>query len=122
IQALAELGGPEEIGRRERQLARQLWEGLSEIPGVRLYGPADFSQRVAVVSFTVEGRTVSEVGGRLDEEFGILARVGLHCAPVAHRTLGTFPQGTVRLSPGPFNTPEQIARAVAAVRRLAEGA
>ncbi|MFB5083923.1 aminotransferase class V-fold PLP-dependent enzyme [Symbiobacterium thermophilum] len=122
IQALAELGGPEEIGRRERQLARQLWEGLSEIPGVRLYGPADFSQRVAVVSFTVEGRTVSEVGGRLDEEFGILARVGLHCAPVAHRTLGTFPQGTVRLSPGPFNTPEQIDQAVAAVRRIAEGA
>ncbi|MFS8639409.1 MAG: aminotransferase class V-fold PLP-dependent enzyme [Symbiobacteriaceae bacterium] len=122
LQALADLGGPEEVGRRERELARQLWEGLSQIPGVRLYGPSDFAERVGVVSFTVEGRSVSEVGGRLDEEFGILTRVGLHCAPLAHRTIGTFPQGTVRMSPGPFNTPEQIERAVGAVRRIAEGA
>jgi len=89
---------------------------------VRLYGPSDFAERVGVVSFTVEGRSVSEVGWRLDEEFGILTRVGLHCAPLAHRTIGTFPQGTVRMSPGPFNTPEQIERAVGAVRRIAEGA
>lgn len=122
LEALADLGGPEAVGRWERELARQLWEGLSAIPGVRLFGTADFSQRVAVVSFTVEGRTVSEVGGRLDDEFGILTRVGLHCAPAAHRTIGTFPTGTVRLSPGPFNTPEQIDRTIAAVRRIAEGA
>lgn len=122
LEALAAMGGPAGVGRHERDLARRLWEGLSEIPGVRLYGPADFTQRVGVVSFTIEGRTVSEVGGRLDDEFGILARVGLHCAPTAHRTIGTFPGGTVRLSPGPFNTPEQIDRTIAAVRRIAEGA
>lgn len=122
LEALAAMGGPAGVGQHERDLARRLWEGLSEIPGVRLYGPADFTRRVGVVSFTIEGRTVSEVGGRLDDEFGILARVGLHCAPTAHRTIGTFPGGTVRLSPGPFNTPEQIDRTIAAVRRIAEGA
>jgi len=122
LEALLAMGGPEAVGRHERELARQLWEGLSAIPGVQLYGTPDFTRRVAVVSFTVEGRTVSEVGARLDEEFGILARVGLHCAPAAHRTIGTSPKGTVRLSPGPFNTPEHVERTIEAVRRIARGA
>jgi len=65
---------------------------------------------------------VSAIGARLDEEFGVLARVGLHCAPAAHRTIGTFPTGTVRFSPGPFATEDQIARALAAVRTIAERA
>jgi len=122
LDALAAMGGPEAVGRHERNLAQQLWDGLSSIPGVRLYGPADPAERVAVVSFTIDGLTVSAIGARLDEEFGVLARVGLHCAPAAHRTIGTFPTGTVRFSPGPFTTEDQIARALAAVRTIAERA
>ena len=64
----------------------------------------------------------SEVGLRLDEEFGILCRVGLHCAPAAHKTLGTFPTGTVRFSLGAFNTAEEVDRALEAVERLAHHA
>ncbi|MEW8980086.1 MAG: aminotransferase class V-fold PLP-dependent enzyme [Symbiobacterium sp.] len=122
LDALAAMGGPEAVGRHERNLAQQLWDGLSSIPGVRLYGPADPAERVAVVSFTIDGLTVSAIGARLDEEFGVLARVGLHCAPAAHRTIGTFPTGTVRFSPGPFTTEDQIERALAAVRTIAERA
>ena len=81
-------------------LARALAEGLANIPGVTVYGPADLAQRTATVSFTVADRRVSEIGLRLDEEHGVLCRVGLHCAPAAHRTIGTFPEGTVRFAAG----------------------
>jgi cysteine desulfurase family protein len=111
--------GVEAIRAHERRLAGILLEGLSSIPKVKLYGPLDPDRRLALVSFTVEGRRVSEVGLRLDEEFGILCRVGLHCAPSAHRALGTFPEGTVRLAPGPFTKEEEVRAAVAAVARIA---
>ncbi len=96
------------IGAHEASLAHALVEGLTAIPGVKIYGPKDGRQRTGVVSFTIRGQRVSDVGFRLDEEHGILTRVGLHCAPAAHRTIGTFPQGTVRFSPGPFTTSEEI--------------
>ena len=63
---------------------------------------------------------MSEVGLRLDEEFGILSRVGLHCAPAAHKTIGTFPEGTVRLAPGVFTSAAEIDQALDAVRKTAE--
>lgn len=111
--------GVEEIRRHEMALADRLWRGLSEIPGVTLYGPPNPAHRVAVVSFTLENLSPSEVALRLDEEFGILCRSGLHCAPSAHRTIGTFPEGTVRLSPAYFNTPDEIDSAIQAVAHLA---
>lgn len=104
---------------REVELARALLDGLARIPGVTVHGPRDLARRTATVSFTVADRRVSEVGLRLDEEFGVLCRVGLHCAPAAHRTLGTFPEGTVRFAPGPSLAPENLRRAVAAVERIA---
>ena len=73
-----------------------------------------------LVSFTVAGRSVSEIGFRLDEEYGILCRVGLHCSPAAHRTIGTFPEGTVRLAPGLATTKEDILVAVDALRDVVE--
>lgn len=103
------------IRKHEIGLARALAEGLAAIPGVTVYGPADPAQRTATVSFTAAGRRVSEIGLRLDEEHGVLCRVGLHCAPAAHRTLGTFPEGTVRFAAGLSTTIEDVARAVAAV-------
>jgi cysteine desulfurase/selenocysteine lyase len=110
--------GVETIRQHEVELTRLLLEGLKSIRGVTLYGPLDPQQRTAVVSFTVEGRTVSEIGGRLDEEHGVLCRVGLHCAPAAHRTIGTFPKGTVRFAPGVTTTPQEIEEAIAALEQV----
>jgi len=112
--------GVEAIRRHEVALTRRLLESLSEIPGVTVYGPTDADRRVAIVSFRVAGRRVSEIGQRLDEEFDVLCRVGLHCAPAAHKTLGTFPEGTVRFAPGPLTTPEEIDAALNAVKQVAQ--
>jgi len=107
------------VREHELQLCRRLREGLAAIPGVRLFGPLEAESCVAVVSFVLEGRSVGEVGHRLDEQHSVLCRVGLHCAPAAHRSIGTFPAGTVRLAPGPFVTMAQIDTVVAAVAEIA---
>ena len=70
------------------------------------------------MSFSVAGVSPSEVGLLLDESFGIMARTGLHCAPSAHRTLGTFPAGTVRFGFGWFNTAAEVDAAVDALRQI----
>lgn len=113
--------GVEAIRAVEMESATSLIEGLSAIRGVTVYGPRDATLRVAVVSFNIDGRSPSDVGLRLGEEFDIMSRVGLHCAPTAHRTLGTFPHGTVRFAPGLFTTKAEIEAAVRAVERIARG-
>lgn len=113
--------GVEAIRAHEVELSQRLSDGLREIPGVTVYGPADARMRTAVVSFNIAGMEPSEVGMRLDEEYGIMCRVGLHCAPSAHRTIGTFPSGTVRFALGAFNTREEVDAAIRAVARLAQG-
>jgi cysteine desulfurase/selenocysteine lyase len=110
--------GIEAIRAHELALTRALLNGLNVIPGLTVYGPAQPEQRTAVVSFTAEGWRVSDVGFQLDEEYEILCRVGLHCAPAAHRTIGTFPEGTVRLAPGPLATQDDIVATIAAVERI----
>lgn len=112
--------GVASVRKHEAALLARLLDGLRDIPQVTLFGPADGVPRTAVVSFNLEGQASSEVGLRLDDEFGVLCRVGLHCAPAAHRTLGTHPHGTVRFSIGAFTTRDEIDRAVAAVRAIAE--
>jgi cysteine desulfurase family protein len=106
---------------RQVELLGGLLAGLAALPGVTVYGPREAGRQVANVSFNVAGLTPSEVGLRLDEEAAICCRVGLHCAPAAHRTIGTFPRGTVRLSPGAFTTADEIETAVRAVAQLARG-
>jgi cysteine desulfurase/selenocysteine lyase len=91
---------------------------LTTIPRVVVYGPRDDTRQTATVAFNIQGMEPSTVGLRLDEEFNILCRVGLHCAPSAHHTLGTFPGGSVRFGLGVFNTLEDIHLAVDAVREL----
>jgi cysteine desulfurase/selenocysteine lyase len=110
--------GVEAICEHEIALTKRLMEGLGNISGITVYGPNEAEKRTAVVSFTVKDRYVSEIGQRLDEEFGVLCRVGLHCAPAAHRTLGTFPNGTVRLAPGPATTLAEIEGAIEAIARV----
>jgi|YNPNPStandDraft_1061719.scaffolds.fasta_scaffold22789_3 cysteine desulfurase family protein len=109
----------EAIRRREQALTQLLLDGLRSLPGVTVYGPLQADRQTATVSFNVAGLSPSEVGLRLDEEYGICCRVGLHCAPSAHRTLGTFPEGTVRFALGPHNTEEEVAQALAAVAGIA---
>jgi len=104
------------IHQHARALLHQAEQSLREIPGVTIYGPADPSDRCSVLSFTASGVDSALLATELDYGFDIAVRAGLHCAPLAHRTLGTLPGGTVRLSPGWFTTCEDIvlfSRAVA---------
>ena len=110
--------GIEKIREKERTLTRQLMLGLSAIPGVILYGPDPSVERAPVVSINLEGREPSEVSYLLDKLYGIASRPGLHCAPDAHKTLGTFQQGTVRLSLGYFNTSQEVEECLDAVAGL----
>lgn len=111
--------GVHRIRRHEMELTQHLLEGLASIQNVTVYGPQDASLQVATISFNIGGIEPSEVGLRLDEEYGIMCRPGLHCAPSAHKTIGTFPRGTVRLALGVFSTKEEVAKAIEAVRDMA---
>jgi len=111
--------GVERIQEHERGLTDRLLRGLLETPGVAVYGLRDARKQLATVSFNLQGVAPSEVGLRLDEEYGILCRVGLHCSPSSHRTLGTFPEGTVRFSMSYLNRPAEMDRALQAVGELA---
>jgi len=114
--------GVDTIRVHEVALAQRLIHGLQSIPGVIVYGSGDAELQTATVSFNVQGRLPSDVSLRLDEEFAIMCRVGLHCAPAAHRTIGTFPAGTVRFGMGYFNTAQEVDRALEAVAAIAREA
>ena len=102
--------GMAKIHSRETALAQRLCRQLDEMAEYRVFGHRDWSRRVATISFERDTLTASEIGGILDQAFDIAVRPGLHCAPYIHRSLGTFPEGTVRVSLGPFNTEEDIDR------------
>ncbi len=87
VQFIAETG-MEQIQHHEQRLGEMLVDGLGEIDGIVVYGPEDSNHRLAVVSFNIEGLDCGEIGFALDQD-GIIARSGLHCAPLAHRTIGT---------------------------------
>jgi len=110
-----------EIERREWRLTRQLLEGLARIPRLRLYGPPCSVPRAPVVSFNLEGKDAVVAAEELDRRYDIACRPGLHCAYLAHRTLGTEKTGTVRFSLGYCTTEQEIEEAIRAVRSLAEG-
>jgi len=108
--------GLDRIRKQEGLFTRHLIEGLSAISGVHIHGPRDPDRRIGVVAFRVEGIEPSDVGYRLDREYGIMTRVGLQCAPSAHKTMGTFPEGTVIFSVSCLNDEDDVARAVQAVK------
>lgn len=107
------------IRAHETALTQQLIDGLCKIDGVTVYGGLDADQLTSTVSFNIVGMEPSAVGMRLDQEYGILCRVGLHCSPAAHRTLGTFPSGTVRFGMGLFNTADDVAQALQTIKEIA---
>jgi len=100
--------GLENIRKHEVELTSRLLEGLRTMKRVKLYGPSGAEERMPVVSFTVKGMDPARVAQELDDRFGIMTRVGLHCSPLAHKTIGSFPQGTVRASMGCFNTGDEV--------------
>jgi len=111
--------GVEQIHAHESAVMRRLLDGLSTIPGLTIYGPADIERQVGVVSVCLANWEPMDVGVALDQDYDIAVRTGLHCAPAAHRTIGTFPTGTVRLSPGYFTTFEDVERVITALDYLA---
>ncbi|MFB0507183.1 MAG: aminotransferase class V-fold PLP-dependent enzyme [Thermodesulfobacteriota bacterium] len=111
--------GIDEIRQHEMRLTRSLLEGLGDIEKITVYGPKNPYEQTPTVSINVKGREASEVGYRLDRQFEIMTRVGLHCNPGTHRTIGTFPHGTVRLSMGFFNTQEEVGQVLEALRDIA---
>ena len=111
--------GLDRIRKKESALVGRLLKGLSGIEGVKIYGPMDAGKRASLVSFNITGLDPSMVSYILDEDYGIMTRNGLHCAPDAHRFLGTFPAGCVRLSPGYFNTDREIDFVIEAVTKIA---
>jgi len=110
--------GLEKIRVHEHSLTDRLIEGLSKIPGVTLYIADNSSKQAPVISFNIKGFTPGDVGTILDQTFDIKVRTGLHCAPIMHKTIGTFPLGTVRLSPGYFNSFAEIETTIKAVDRI----
>ena len=113
--------GVDKIRQHELSLSRRLMTGLKEIPEVKVYGEEQVKDRVAVISFNIKDQLPSEVGLKLDEEYDIMCRVGLHCSPAAHKTIGTFPTGTIRFSLSWFNTFEEVGQTIIAVKNIAEG-
>lgn len=109
---------PGEILHHEQELTAQAVKGLSSLPGVTLYAAKRPETQAGVLSFTVDGMDCESVGEELGQR-DIAVRAGLHCAPRAHETAGTFGSGTVRASFSDFNTPSEIRRFVTEVARLA---
>jgi cysteine desulfurase family protein len=111
--------GIDRIRQHEAALSERLWQRLEEIGGYEILGHRDHAQRVGTLSLRSQVLPAAELGGILDQAFDIAIRPGLHCAPYIHRSLGTFPEGTVRVSPGAFSTEEDIDQLVRALQEIA---
>jgi len=108
----------ERIRDKDVELTRRLINGLSGVDGIVVYGSLEAVKQTSTVSVNVENGSPSSVGLALDEEHDIMCRVGLHCAPSAHRSIGTFPDGTVRLAMGYFNTEEEVDAVIRALKGM----
>lgn len=111
--------GLEAVMQRQQALLERLLAGLRELAGVQLYGRRDTAGRVGVVSLRMAALPPQELASLLDVQWRIQTRAGLHCAPRMHASLGTLPEGTLRLSLGHFTTPEEIDAVLAALAAIA---
>jgi selenocysteine lyase/cysteine desulfurase len=111
---------PGQLRQHEMELTAKFLEGINSLSNIQVHGPNDPERQVGVVSVTVAGYEPQVLASILDENFQIQIRSGLHCAPLAHQTLGTLASGgTARFSFGPFTTNEHIEAAVEALREIA---
>ena len=110
--------GMENIHNHELALTKAFLEGLRSIIGINIIGKQDIQNRTAVVSITINGMDPASIAYELESTYRIMTRVGLHCAPRAHQTLGTYPEGTVRFSFGYANTLEDVEAALSALNTI----
>jgi len=113
--------GIDAIRRADLERTEQLLNGFRTIDGIRIAGKTTMEGRTAVVSIEFTGMDNAEAAFLLEDRYGVMTRCGLHCAPRAHRTLGTYPQGTVRFAPGHTTTKEEICLALEAVSGVVSG-
>ncbi len=111
----------EAIREKTKKAGGMLADGLRGVDCVRTYGPPDMERNVGNFSFAVEGRDIAETAHALESGYGIMTRVGLQCSPSAHRTIGTFPGGTIRASIGHFTTEEDVAHFLGSLEDLCSG-
>lgn len=112
--------GIDNIRKHEEEITRYFMQKASEIEDIILYGPTPTENHAPVVSLNIKGKTSAEVSFTLDNDYNIATRPGLHCAPLAHKTIGTFDQGTVRFSFGYFNTIDEVNKAIEALRSISK--
>lgn len=112
--------GMDVIRKREQELMRRFYDGVKEIPGIKIYGDFSARERCPIVALNLGNYDSSEVSDELFMTYGIATRPGAHCAPLMHKALGTVEQGAVRFSFSHYNTEEEIDAAAAALRELAE--
>jgi len=110
--------GLKAIHAREMELLARLTDGLSGLPAVRVIGPENPADKCAIAALDFPALDNARVAARLDEEYGIMTRSGLHCAPAAHKALGTFPRGVVRCSLGHLNTEAEVDGLLTALKQI----
>lgn len=113
--------GVKTIRTHEMRLWSHCRDGLCTLPHIRVIGPQKEEESVAIISAVVDGMAPTDVGVLLDVRDGIVTRTGLHCAPLAHKTIGTMPHGTVRFSFGPDNTERDVEAVLAAMATVQQG-
>ncbi len=109
---------PENVLEREQEHVGRIMNALREMPGVTIFGPKDPSRRTGAISMTIAGYAPGEIAAILDGSFNIASRAGLHCAPGAHEAIGTHPEGTIRVSPGPYTTDAEVDALIEAMRQI----
>lgn len=114
--------GLDNIRNHEEELSQYMIDEILKIDGVKLYGPKSAKERAAVIALNIKDLDSGEVTFRLDREFDIATRSGIHCAPLAHKSIGTLKQGAVRFSLGYFTTKEEIDIALSAIKTIASEA
>ena len=116
--AYIESQGMENIHNHELALTQSFLEGLQSIDGINIVGKQNIQDRTAVVSITIDGMDPANIAYELESTYHIMTRVGLHCAPRAHQTLRTYPEGTVRFSFGYANTHKDVESALSALNTI----
>jgi len=112
--------GTDFIREHEHKLTSRLHNAMNTDDRFEVYGGLNENRKVGILAINIKGLKPSEVGAILDNSFNIAVRPGMHCAPHTHREIGTFPEGMVRISPGYFNTMDEIEETITALKEIAD--
>ena len=117
VESILEIG-IQNIHNKKMKLTKRLIDGFKKNNKIEIKGIADIKNRVSTVSIYIKDYDLGMLSFELDEQYGVMTRSGLHCAPYAHKTIGTYPEGTLRFSIGYFNTEEDIDIAIESINNL----